>query len=215
MSWREWFAKSVAGDEVLHLVLTENLSPRREPDEPACQLVVYRHYLSQDREMIAYPGFADVEQAKAYCLTEYGVAPGDWIDAIRFRRSCEFNYKVSSHGVYQAYPERPPGARIVFRSTVFEDENGQTKPGLCICGNRQGFETLAAMFMLFADSEEFGPDFHIHVEDDSQVVETELNVTIRPPAVLGFVRAPEFREYKGTNIPIPTDDSEDSSPQIE
>jgi len=178
-------------------------------------LVVYRHYLSQDRELIAHADFADLEQAKAYCLTEYGVAPGDWKDAITIRRSCEFSYVVSSHGVYQAYPDRPPEARIILRSTVFEDEDGQTKPGLCICGNRQGFETLAAMFMLFADSEGFGRDFHIHLEDDSEVVETELNVIIRPPAVLDGVRAPEYREYKGTNIPVPADDSEDSSLQTD
>jgi len=195
-------------------MLFEDLSPTREPDETACQLMVYRHYRSRDREVIAGADFADLEQAQAYCLTQYGVAAGDWKNAITFRRSYEFNYKVSSHGVFQAYPVTPRGTQIVFRSSVFEDEHGQTKRGLSICGNREGFEELAAIFMLFADSEKYDPEFHIHLED-SEEVETELNVSIHPPSALDFVRTPEFREFKGTSTPIPPDDTQNSSPNTD
>ena len=207
MFWREWIAKSAVGEE-LHLVIIEDLSPKRAPDEPACELMVSRHYLSRDRKWIASVEFSDLAQAQAYCQKEYGVVLHNWTNKITFRRSYEFNYQVSSQGVFQAHPITPLGTKIVFRSTIFEDEDGQTKHGLTICGNREGFEELAAMFMLFADSEKYDPDFHIHLEDHGEV-EADLNVLIQMPAALEFVRAPEYRTFKGTSIPIPPDDAED------
>ena len=84
--WREWIARSMVGQEELHLVLIEYLPATLKSGEPVCELRVNRHHLSADRQQISFMTFADLEQAHRYCLKEYGVAPGDWMDEIAIPR---------------------------------------------------------------------------------------------------------------------------------
>ena len=69
--WREWIARTTTGHEELHLVLIEDMSP--STDQLGCELMVNRHHLSRDRQLVTRADFADVAQAGAARL----VAPGD------------------------------------------------------------------------------------------------------------------------------------------
>ncbi len=175
--WREWVARSTAGAEELYLVLSADLSPPADSDEPACQLMVNRHHLSRDREQIANMDFTDVAHAKDYCLKEYGVARGDWMDEIRLPCTFQFDYTVTNSGVPQPCAVASPNAEILFRFTRADDENGRSRSVLNICGTREGMERLAAMLVLCADSEKYDPEFHIHLEREPWV-ETDMDVTI-------------------------------------
>jgi hypothetical protein len=213
---REWVARSTAGQEDLYLVLIEDLSPPADSDErAACQLMINRHHLSRDREQIASMDFTDLAHAQDYCFKEYGVAPGDWMHEIRLPCAFRFNYTVSNSGVPQPYPVASPNAKILFRFTPAEDEDGRSRRVLNICGTREGMERLAAMLVLCADSEKYDPEFHIHLEDQHWV-ETDIDVTIRAPVYLDVLRSAEFSEFKGTKLPLPPDDAaEDPSPNTE
>ncbi|MGO8750818.1 MAG: hypothetical protein ACLQNE_33120 [Thermoguttaceae bacterium] len=207
--WREWIARSTAEQEELHLVLSERLSAAEEPDEPACQLMVNRHHLSRDRELVTSRDFADLTQAQEYCFKKYGVAIDDWRHEITLPYTFQFSYTVSNFGIPQPYPVASPEARIVFRCSPIEDENGRARTGLNICGTREGLKRLAAMLVLCADSEKYDPEFHIHLEDQ-QGIEADMDVTIRAPVYLDTLRSGEFGEFKGT--PIRINDAEDSRP---
>ena len=207
--WREWVARSRAGQEELHLVLIEDISPTADSHQPAYELMVNRHHLSRDREQVTRMSFSDLGQAQDYCLKEYGVAPGDWMHEATLTCTFEFNYTLTNCGVPQPYPVASPEARIVFRCLPIEDENGRTRTGLNICGTREGLKRLAAMLVLCADSDKYDPEFHIHLEDQ-QGVEADMDVTIRAPVYLDTLRSGEFSEFKGT--PIRIDDAEDSRP---
>ena len=117
------------------------------------------------------------------------------------RRSFQFNYKVTTRGVPQPYPIAAPNSRIIFRFSPAEDENGQARQVLNICGTREGLEYLAAMLVLCADSEKYDPEFHIHLEDLKEV-EADIDVTVRAPVYLEVLRKGEFSETKGAPIPI-------------
>lgn len=129
--------------------------------------------------------------------------------AIPIASTFEFNYTLTNLGQPQPYPVASPDARIVFRCSPIENEDGQTRMGLNICGTREGLKHLAAMLILCADSDKYDPEFHIHL-DEQQGVDADMDVTIRAPIYLDALQNGEFQEFKGN--PIRLDDPEDSSP---
>ena len=146
-------------------------------------------------------------QARDYCLKHYGVAPGDWLHEIVLSYVCKFKYTVTNCGIPQPYPIASPDARIVFRCSPIESEDNQTRTGLNICGTREGLKRLAAMLILCADSDNYDPEFHIHLEAQHGV-EADMDVTIRAPVYLDRLQGGQFSEFKGT--PIRIDDVGDS-----
>ncbi len=119
----------------------------------------------------------------------------------RLRYCFRFNYKVTQRGVPQPYPLATPNSIIVFRFSPAEDETGAVRTVLNICGTRAGLKRLAAMLVLCADSEQYDPEFHIHLEA-VKGVETDLDVTLRAPVYLDSLRKGQFREFKSTWISL-------------
>jgi hypothetical protein len=208
--WREWISKVQVAHEELHLVIIEDLSPTRDRDDPACELMVNRHHFSCDRQQIASADFADLAEAKDYCFKKYGIAPGDWTHEIAFSETFQFNYTVTNCGVPQPHPVAGPNARILFRCSLAGDEDGRKSQVLNICGTREGMRRLAAMLVLCADSDKYDPAFHIHLEDEEDV-ETDMEVTIRAPTYLDVLDRGEFSEFKGPTIIVPADEAGDST----
>jgi len=120
----------------------------------------------------------------------------------KLQYSFEFEYTVTTQGVPQPYPVRPPNLRVLFRLSPAEDENGRKFSVMNICGNRDGLEYLAAMLLLCGDSAKYDPEFHVHLEG-IEGFETDMDVTIRAPAYLDVLDKEEFSEAKGTPIPLP------------
>ena len=114
----------------------------------------------------------------------------------------QFDYTVSTAGVPQPYPVAQPKAKILIRCTPAEDENGRVYEVMNICGNREGLKHLAAMLVLCADSEQYDPEFHVHLEREREV-DTDTEVTLRAPVYYDVLRKGEFREFKGTEIKLP------------
>ena len=62
--WREWVARSTAADsEELHFVLIEDIGVTGDANDNNYELMVYRHFLSRDRQHIMSMTFADLTQA--------------------------------------------------------------------------------------------------------------------------------------------------------
>jgi hypothetical protein len=206
--WQEWIAKCLTGHDELHLVLVEDTAPTGNADERTCQLMVNRHHLSQDRQEIARVDFASLAEAQSYCLREYGIAPSDWRHEVTLSHTFQFDYTITNLGVPQPCPVVSPNAKILFRFSPAEDENGRISQVLNVCGTREGMERLAAMLLLCASSDKYDPEFHIHLERE-ELVETDLEVTIRAPLYLDTLSRGEFSEFKGTAINLPTNDVND------
>jgi hypothetical protein len=204
--WRERIARTSTGPEELCLVLIEDIAPTGERDEPVCELFVNRNHFSRDREQITRAEFASVAEAQEHCLRKYGVRSADWMDQITFAHTFQFDYTVTNMGVPQPYPIVIPNARILFRLSPAEDENGRSYQVLNICGNREGLERLAAMLVLAANSDKYDPDFHIHLED-WEGIETDMEATIRSPAYMECLVSQQFTEFKGTKIAIPDENT--------
>ena len=117
--------------------------------------------------------------------------------ATKLRYTFEFDYTVTTHGVPQPYPVRPPNSSLLFRLSPAEDQDGQKFLVMNVCGNREGLEYLAAMLALTANSEKYDPEFHIHLER-MVGVKTDMDVTIRAPAYFDVLKRGEFSEFKGT-----------------
>lgn len=119
------------------------------------------------------------------------------------RYTYEFDYTVTSVGVPQPYPNPPKNPCILFRYSTAESDGGTKRQVLNVCGNAEGLKYLAEMLLLTADSEQYDPEFHIHLEF-MPGVETDCDVTIRAPAYLGVLKRGEFSEFKGDPIEVPT-----------
>ncbi len=128
----------------------------------------------------------------------------------RLQRLFEFEYTVTEVGVPQPYPVKPPNAKVLFRLSPAEDENGRKFSVMNICGNREGLEYLAAMLVLSADSAKYDPYFHIHLED-MEGFETDMDVTVRAPSYLEVLDKGEFSESKGTKIDVGPPAAEDTA----
>jgi len=115
------------------------------------------------------------------------------------RYAFEFDFTVTSVGIPQPYPDPPKNARILFRYSTAESDGGKQRQVLNVCGNVEGLKYLAAMLLLTADSDQYDPEFHIHLEH-MPGVESDRDVTIRAPVYLDILKSGEFTEFKGEPI---------------
>ncbi len=192
----------------MHLVLVEDSSLPVDPHERPCELFVNRHHLSAEREEVFRRTFANLAEAQDYCVKEYDVRAEHWQDRITQSYTFQFNYEVTNLGVPQPLPVGFEDSKIVFRFAPREDGDGKISPALNICGTREGLKRLAAMCLLCADSEQYAPDFHVHLEDDTGV-ETNIDATIRAPGYLESLVSGHFSEFCA-KIAIPEDGCHES-----
>ena len=210
--WRERFAISTAKGEELTLVLIEEAADSTD-DKIGCDLMVYRHHLSANRECVFSRDFAGLDAAQEFCAREYDVQIADWQDPITQTYRFEFDYQVSNIGVAQPFPLGFAGRRVVFRlSERSADDVRGRKPVLDICGSREGLRWLAALCLLSADSAKYDEWFHIHLENQ-EGLDSNIDATIRAPNYLEGISSRKFQEYKGDNIPLRS--VNDGSPSAE
>jgi hypothetical protein len=120
------------------------------------------------------------------------------------RYTFEFDFTVTSVGIPQPYPDPPKNPRILFRYSTAESDGGNKREVLNVCGNVEGLKYLAAMLLMTADSEQYDPEFHIHLEH-MPGVESDCDVTIRAPVYLDILKRREFSEFKGEPIEVPAE----------
>ena len=156
-------------------------------------LFVHADHYSADRAELDRMGFGSLEAAFEYCQTTYGINQDEWQSQVRFSQSFQFEYSVTDRGVPRPYPLGFGDVQVVLKLNEREESDGTTTTVLNVCGDRGGLQYMAALLLLCADGEQYSGSFHVHLEDEKDVL-TDMPVTLRCPAYLESLLRDEFRE---------------------
>jgi hypothetical protein len=165
-----------------HLVLIVDDVDR----ENSCvDLFVSHEHYSQNRTVVESKGFSSLEEALTFCTAKYGVTAAAWKKDPAFEFRFDFQFRVTNSGIPQPFPLGFGETEVVFQ--LGEKENlldGSKTPSLLITGNRAGLRELAARLLLCADSEQYDPDFHMHLDAAKTHRLSNVDVTLYSPTRL-------------------------------